>query len=391
MNANAIGAMSAVSIAIIHGLRASVPEPITWTSANRYTTIVNRCMKSQVLTPDPLADIEAASEDRGQPAGDDPESGEQRPVGQRERHRDAREPNQLDMAAITTGAGRDREHGRVAASTEQSPWRWRLGRQTDRRRRGNPGRVKPWDGHVEHVQALADSLGFREVHGQIIAEARLVRGDRVLDVGAGTGLLTLAAASRVSRVTALDNSRGMCRHLERDIEQRSINNVDVVAGTASDLPLADASFDVVLSNYCLHHLTDRDKRRALSEAIRVLRPNGRLVVGDMMFDVGFRQARDRAVILRFTREMLRRGPAGMMRSAKNAVRFAIGRGEHLASIDWWCRELDQAGFSEIAVRALHHGGGIATARRRGIRALTATLRRSARASPRHCASPDNQT
>lgn len=73
-----------------------------------------------------------------------------------------------------------------------------------------------------------------------------------------------------------------------------------------------------------------------------------------MFRVGFRQARDRAVIVRFTREMLRRGPAGVMRLAKNAVRVATGRGEHPAGIDWSRRELDQAGFSEIVVRALHH-------------------------------------
>ena len=92
-----------------------------------------------------------------------------------------------------------------------------------------------------------------------------------------------------------------------------------------------------------------------------------------MFHVGFRQARGRDVIVRFTREMLRRGPAGMMRRAKNAVRFATAASIP-ASIDWWRRELDQAGFSEIAVRALHHEGGIATARRPGIQAHALTQR-----------------
>ena len=227
----------------------------------------------------------------------------------------------------------------------------------------NPERAKTWDGHIQHVVALANSLGFRQLRGQIITAARLTCSDHVLDIGAGTGLLTLAAAPRVAHVTAVDISPAMCRHLEREFDQRSINHADVITASASDLPVADASFDVVLSNYCFHHLKDRDKRRALSEAIRVLRPDGRLVIGDMMFQVGFRHARDRAVVIRFTAEMLRRGPAGVMRLTKNAVRLVTGRGEHPAGIHWWHQALDQAGFSEIEVRALHHEGGIATARR----------------------------
>ncbi len=215
------------------------------------------------------------------------------------------------------------------------------------------------------MEALANSLGFRQLRGQILTAAQLTCCDHVLDIGAGTGLLTLAAAPRVAHVTAVDISPAMCRHLEREFDQRSITNADVITASASDLPLADASFDVVLSNYCFHHLKDQDKRRALSEAIRVLRPNGRLVIGDMMFQVGFRQARDRTVVIRFTAEMLRRGPAGVMRLTKNAVRLVTGRGEHPAGIDWWHQALVQAGFSEIEVRALHHEGGIATARRPG--------------------------
>lgn len=267
------------------------------------------------------------------------------------------------MALLTAGT-RHPENARAESPfTEPSPWRWRTDRRRGRRHRGNFGRVKSWEGHVRHVEALADSRGFRELRAQIIAAARLQCSDRVLDIGAGTGLLTLAAAPRVAHVTAVDNSPAMCHQLELELEQRSISNVDVVVSTASDLPLAAASVDVILSNYCFHHLQDKEKRQALSEAIRVLRPTGRLVVGDMMFQVGFRQARDRAVIVRFARAMVRRGPAGVTRLVKNAVRLATGRGEHPAGIDWWREALDQAGFTEITVRALHHEGGIATARR----------------------------
>lgn len=267
------------------------------------------------------------------------------------------------MSPFITGTGSAAERGRPAPITDLSRRRWQPHWRAGLRNRANPGRAKSWEDHVKDVQELAESPGFRHLREQIIAAAGLEVSDRVLDIGAGTGLLTLAAAPKVARVIAVDSSPAMCRHLEAELTRRSIDNADVLVGSASDLPLPDKSVDLVLSNYCFHHLKDEDKRRALAEAIRVLRPNGRLVVGDMMFQIGLRQARDRAVIFRFAGEMLRRGPAGILRIAKNAIRLLTGRGEHPASIEWWCHALHQAGFGDIVVRALQHEGGIATARR----------------------------
>lgn len=267
------------------------------------------------------------------------------------------------MALSTSRTGVGRTSDQTASLPDSSLGQWRANRRIGKWNRAKLGRAKSWDNHVRHVEELACSPGFRQLRAEIIAAARLKASDRVLDVGAGTGLLTLAAAPKVGHVIALDSSPAMSRHLETELRRRSIDNADVIVGTASDLPLGDKSVDVVLSNYCFHHLTDEDKHRALSEAIRVLRPNGRLVVGDMMFRVGFGQSRDRAVIFRFARKMLRRGPAGILRIAKNAIRLLTGRGEHPASIDWWRCALDKAGFGEIAVRGLQHEGGIATARR----------------------------
>lgn len=240
---------------------------------------------------------------------------------------------------------------------------WEADRRTCRRQRSFPGRAKSWDDHVGHIEQLADSPGFRHLQAVIITLADLQPGDRVLDIGAGTGLLTLAAAGQVACVTALDISPAMCRHLEDKLKRRSIDNVEVLAGSAIELPLANGSVDVILSNYCFHHLRDPDKRRALSEAVRVLRPGGRFVAGDMMFQIGLKQARDRAAIARFAGQMLRRGPAGLMRVFKIAIRFASGRGEHPASVGWWRAALDWAGFVDVVVQALEHEGGIATARR----------------------------
>jgi ubiquinone/menaquinone biosynthesis C-methylase UbiE len=224
-------------------------------------------------------------------------------------------------------------------------------------------RSKSWDEHVAHVEALTDTPGFRRLRQEILGLARLAPEDRVLDIGAGTGLLSLAAARKVAHVAALDISPAMCSLLSAKAADLPTENIDVLVGEATALPLADRSADVVLSNYCFHHVSDADKRRALDEIRRVLRPGGRLVFGDMMFRVGLRETRDRALIMRFVRAMLRRGPAGIIRLLKNALRLVSGRGEHPASVDWWQSALHAAGFASVSVWPLDHEGGIAIARR----------------------------
>lgn len=213
------------------------------------------------------------------------------------------------------------------------------------------------------MDELARTRGFAELRRQIMELADVGPSDRVVDVGAGTGLLTLAAASAAERVIAVDTSSAMCEHLERKLAAVGIRNVGVAVADAADIPLADGSVDVVVSNYCVHHLRDAHKRAALQEIMRILRPGGRLVIGDMMFDVGLANARGRREITRFVGAMLRRGPAGLFRLGKNVLRVLAGRGEHPRDVGWWYEALTHAGFADVSVRALAHEGGIAAARR----------------------------
>ncbi len=187
--------------------------------------------------------------------------------------------------------------------------------------------------------------------------------DVVVDVGAGTGLLTLALAPRVAKVWAVDISEEMLDHLAMKATTAKVTNVETLPANAVSLPLADESASLVVSNYCYHHLSDADKERAIAEVVRVLAPGGRVVIGDMMFRVQLTDERSRHVIASKVLSFLRRGPAGWLRLLKNALRLLLGRWEQPAGADWWRRALQRAGYRDIRVHVLEHEGGIITARR----------------------------
>jgi ubiquinone/menaquinone biosynthesis C-methylase UbiE len=220
---------------------------------------------------------------------------------------------------------------------------------------------KNWDRHVAHAEEIARSRGFLELRDAIVALAEPTSGDRVLDIGSGTGLLTLELAPRVQIVWALDISPAMCEYLRTKAASAELENVEPVVGSAASLPLMEDSVDLVVSNYCFHHLSDPDKVKALEEVRRVLRPGGALVFGDMMFRPSVGNARDRGVVIDKVRALLRRGPAGVIRLLKNALRYLTGGWEKPARADWWERVLGEAGFEQVRIETRHHEGGVAYA------------------------------
>lgn len=187
-------------------------------------------------------------------------------------------------------------------------------------------------------------------------------GHTVVDVGSGTGLLTLAFAQRAARVWAIDSSPAMNEYLRVKASSAGLDNVETVLASAVSLPLVDGIADLVVSNYCLHELRDAEKQRALAEIRRVLKPGGRLVMGDMMFSFNPMRSRDRRVVSGKLRSLARRGLPGIVRLLKNAVRLVSGRGEHPANAAWWHEALERSGFHHVKIDMLAHEGGIAIGR-----------------------------
>jgi len=100
----------------------------------------------------------------------------------------------------------------------------------------------------------------------------------VADLGCGTGAITQSLAPFVDRVIAVDESGAMLAAARKRLH--GVESVDIRNGRLEALPLSDAEVDVALLFLVLHYVTD--PARVISEAVRVLKPGGRLLVLDMM-------------------------------------------------------------------------------------------------------------
>lgn len=115
---------------------------------------------------------------------------------------------------------------------------------------------------------------------RIAERVRAMPGAAVLDLGCGGGHVAFAAAGAGARVTAYDLSAEMLAAVATEAGRRGLPGIETRQGAAETLPFPDAAFDAVLTRYSAHHW--RDVPAALSEARRVLRPGGLMVVCDVV-------------------------------------------------------------------------------------------------------------
>ena len=149
------------------------------------------------------------------------------------------------------------------------------------------GSLIRWAPYYDLVTNLLTLGQARRLRKLTVDLALIKPGDHVLDVGCGTGEVTLAAKKHAKQGTVygIDPAPEMVSVARKKAARKKLD-IDFRVGVIEALPFPDSSIDVVTSSLMMHHLPENLKIRGLAEIYRVLKPGGRLLIADFMRPTG---------------------------------------------------------------------------------------------------------
>jgi demethylmenaquinone methyltransferase/2-methoxy-6-polyprenyl-1,4-benzoquinol methylase/phosphoethanolamine N-methyltransferase len=148
-----------------------------------------------------------------------------------------------------------------------------------KKQEGQLGQMARYYDLITAFMTFGREKAFRQV---TIKLARVMPGDKVLEVGCGTGTLTLAAKARVGssgEVVGIDIAPEMVAAASRKTARKGID-ISFRAGSIESIPFPDNRFDVVICSFMIFHMPDDVRGRGFKEVYRILKPGGHLFIVD---------------------------------------------------------------------------------------------------------------
>ena len=142
------------------------------------------------------------------------------------------------------------------------------------------------DGYDESVNLSEENneypfAGYKNVLNYIYNQIRKQSNANVLDIGFGTGILTTRLYNEGYKITGIDFSNNMIDIAKNKMPKAELINWDFTKGLPNEI--INNNFDYIISTYAIHHLTDKNKAIFIESLLKLLNPNGKILIGDISF------------------------------------------------------------------------------------------------------------
>jgi ubiquinone/menaquinone biosynthesis C-methylase UbiE len=243
------------------------------------------------------------------------------------------------------------------------------------KRDGNKGTdTKRWFGRWsnQYDRTLGSISFHRGLLDLVVRNARVKDGDQILDLGCGTGLLSLKCLQQARcSVMGADYSQEMLAILKDKIQKLKLKDkISLCLMDAASLKFKDRTFDKVVSSVALHHL--KDKLPALKRVFRVLKPGGIFIIGEVDMDATGKHTDTKRLkhMLRVLEQewvpaLKDAGVEAFAQMFDNGKKHILNQGEYSLSLQQWARLCRKAGFASALVKRVpqHKVFGIVVAKK----------------------------